>query len=93
MKPILKIRKSRSIFRLDPPSCALPQKKVLVPGQKSVLTAIIFYFHHRLQATNFSSAVLSDTTLGLLVSVVENQQIQRLANRKASLVPQVCLQL
>jgi hypothetical protein len=50
MKPILKIRQSRSIFRLDPPSCALPPKKVLVPAPESLATAIIFYFHHRLQA-------------------------------------------
>jgi hypothetical protein len=50
MKPIFKIRKSRSLFRLDPPSCALPPKKVLVPGPESVPTTIIFYFHHRLQA-------------------------------------------
>jgi len=50
MKPISKIRKSRSIFRIDPPSCALPPKKPLVPAPKSLPTAIIFYLHHRLQA-------------------------------------------
>jgi hypothetical protein len=31
MKPIFKNRKSRSIFRLDPPSCALPLKKSSLP--------------------------------------------------------------
>jgi hypothetical protein len=50
MKPISKNRKPRSVFRLDPPSCALPPKKVLVPDPESVLTAIIFYFHHHLPA-------------------------------------------
>jgi hypothetical protein len=50
MKPIFKIRKSRSVLRLDPPSCALPTKKVLLPAPKFVPTAIIFYFHHRLRA-------------------------------------------
>jgi hypothetical protein len=50
MKPIFKIRQSRSIFRPDPPLCALPPKKVLVPAPESLPTAIIFYFHHRLQA-------------------------------------------
>src|ERR1035438_6335516 len=45
-KPISKNRKSRSVFRLDPPSCALPPKKVFVPDPESVPTAIIFYFHH-----------------------------------------------
>jgi hypothetical protein len=50
MKPIFKIRQSRSIFRLDPPSCAWPPKKVLLPAPESLATAIIFYFHHRLQA-------------------------------------------
>src|SRR5580704_1842046 len=34
MKTIFKIRKSRSIFRLDPPSCVLPPRKALVPGPK-----------------------------------------------------------
>jgi hypothetical protein len=99
MKPISPNRKPRSVFRLDPPSCALPPKKVLVPDPESVPTAIIFYFHrlpyapHRRyrkpiataprggflqvvvskataadsdEATNFSSAVASDTTLGFL---------------------------
>jgi hypothetical protein len=51
MKPISKNRKSRSVFRLDPPSCALPPKKSLVPDPESVSTAIIFYFSHRRQAT------------------------------------------
>jgi hypothetical protein len=51
MKPISKIRKSQSIFRIDPPSCALPPKKVPLPDPQSVRTAIIFYFHHPLQAT------------------------------------------
>jgi hypothetical protein len=51
MKPISKIRKSRSIFRIDPPSCALPPKKVHVPDPESVRTAIVFYFNHPLQAT------------------------------------------
>jgi hypothetical protein len=50
MKPIFKIRQSRSIFRLDPRSCVLPPKKVLVPTPESLPTAIIFYFQHRLQA-------------------------------------------
>jgi hypothetical protein len=48
MKPISQNRKPRSVFRLDPPSCALPPKKVLVPDPESVPTAIIFYFHHGL---------------------------------------------
>ena len=34
MKPIVKVRESRSIFRLHPPSCALPPKQVLVPGPR-----------------------------------------------------------
>jgi hypothetical protein len=51
MKPISKIRKSRSIFRIDPPSCALPPKKVPVPDPESVRTAIVFYFNHPLPAT------------------------------------------
>jgi hypothetical protein len=50
MKPISQNRKPRSVFRLDPPSCALPPKKVLVPDPESAPTAIIFYFHHRLPA-------------------------------------------
>ena len=50
MKPISQNRTSRSIFRLDPPSCALPPKKVLVPDPESVPTVIIYYFHHRLAA-------------------------------------------
>src|SRR5712692_3431901 len=50
MKPISQNRKPRSVFRLDPPSCALPPKKVLVPDPESVTTAIIFYFNHRLPA-------------------------------------------
>ena len=50
MKPISQNRKSRSLFRLDPPSCALPPKKVPVPDPESVPTANIFYFHHHLPA-------------------------------------------
>jgi hypothetical protein len=50
MKPISQNRKPRSVFRLDPPSCALPPKKVLVPDPESAPTAITFYFHHRLSA-------------------------------------------
>jgi hypothetical protein len=50
MKPISQNRKPRSLSRLDPPSCALPPKKALVPAPKSVPTAIIFYFYHRLPA-------------------------------------------
>jgi len=50
MKPISQNRKPRSVFRLDPPSCALPPNKVPLPDPESVPTAIIFYFHHRLQA-------------------------------------------
>jgi hypothetical protein len=50
MKPIFKIRECRSIFRLDPHSCALLPKNFLVPAPESLATAIIFYFHHRLQA-------------------------------------------
>jgi len=50
MKPISQDRKPRSVFRLDPPSCALPSKKILVPHPESVPTAIIFYFHRRLSA-------------------------------------------
>jgi hypothetical protein len=49
MKPISKNRKSRSVFRLDPPSYALPPKKVFAPDPESLPTAIIFYFHHRLR--------------------------------------------
>jgi hypothetical protein len=51
MKPISQNRKPRSVFRLDPPSCALPPKKVLVLDAESVPTAIIFYFNHPLPAT------------------------------------------
>jgi hypothetical protein len=50
MKPISQDRKPRSIFRLDPPSCALPPKTILVPDPESVPTAISFYVHHRLSA-------------------------------------------
>ena len=50
MKPISKNRKSRSVFRLDPPSCALPPKRVLVPDPESVPIAVIFYFSHCRQA-------------------------------------------
>ena len=55
MKPIFKIRKSRSIFRLDLPLCALPLKNVLVPARESLPTAVTFYFQHRLQAMLLSS--------------------------------------
>jgi hypothetical protein len=51
MKPISQNRKPRSVFRLDPSSCALPPKKVLVLDPESVPTAIIFYFNHPLPAT------------------------------------------
>jgi hypothetical protein len=51
MKPISQNRKPRSVFRLDPPSCALPPKKVLVLAPESLPTAIIFYFNHPLPAT------------------------------------------
>ena len=51
VKPISQNRKPRSVFRLDPPSCALPSKKVLVLDPESVSTAIIFYFNHPLPAT------------------------------------------
>jgi hypothetical protein len=51
MKPISKNRKSRSVFRLDPPSCALPPKKVPVPDPESVPTAITFYFNQPVQTT------------------------------------------
>jgi hypothetical protein len=50
MKSISQNHIPRSVFRLDPPSCAWPTKKVLVPDPESVPTAIIFYFHHRLPA-------------------------------------------
>jgi hypothetical protein len=51
VKPISQNRKPRSVFRLDPPSCALPSKKVLVLDPESLSTAIIFYFNHPLPAT------------------------------------------
>jgi hypothetical protein len=51
MKPISQNPKPRSIFRLDPSSCALPPKKALVPDPESVPTAITFYFHQPVQAT------------------------------------------
>ena len=51
MKPISKNRKPRSLFGLDPSSCALPPKKVLVPHPESVPTAIFFYCNPRLQPT------------------------------------------
>src|SRR6202167_5382007 len=44
-------RRLKVHVRLEPPSCALHPKKILVPAPKSVPTAIIFHFHHRLQAT------------------------------------------
>lgn len=40
----------RSVFRLDPPSCALPPNKVPLPDPESVPIANIFYFHHPLPA-------------------------------------------
>ena len=55
MKPISQNRKPRSVFRLDPPSCALPPKKVLVLDPESVPTAIIFYFNQPLPATPLPS--------------------------------------
>jgi hypothetical protein len=55
MKPISQNRKTRSAFRLDPLSCALPAKKVLVPDPESVLTAITFYFHQPAHATRLFS--------------------------------------
>ena len=51
MKSISQNRKPRSVFRLDPTSCALPPKKVFVPDPESVPIAIIFYFNHPLPAT------------------------------------------
>ncbi len=51
MKPISQNRKPRSLFRLDPHSCALRPKKLPVPDPESVPTAIIFYFNPPLQAT------------------------------------------
>jgi hypothetical protein len=51
MKSISQNRKPRSVFRLDPPSYALPPKKVFIPHPESVPTAIIFYFNHPLPAT------------------------------------------
>jgi hypothetical protein len=56
MKPISQNRKPRSVFRLDPPSCALPPKIVLVLDRESVPTAIIFYFNHPLPATPLLSS-------------------------------------
>ena len=50
MKSISQNRKPRSVFRLDPPSYALPPKKVFIPHPESVPTAITFYVHHRLSA-------------------------------------------
>jgi hypothetical protein len=51
MKPISQNRKPRSLFRLDPPSCALPPNKGPLPDPESVPTAIIFYIHQPMQAT------------------------------------------
>jgi hypothetical protein len=74
MKPISQNRKPRSVFRLDPPSCALPPKKVLLLDPESVPTSIIFYFHLRLQGillffhqTHRSIAYLMPT-----IDVIEN---------------------
>jgi hypothetical protein len=50
MNPISQNRKPRSVFRLDPPSCALPPNKVPLPDPESAPTANIFYFHHPLPA-------------------------------------------
>jgi len=51
MKPILKIRPARPSFRIEPPSCVLPPKKVLVPAPESLPNTIILHFHHPLQPT------------------------------------------
>src|SRR5438477_4249547 len=74
MKPISQNRKPRSVFRLEPPSYALPPKKVLLIDPESVPTLIIFYFHHRLQGillfflqTHRSIAYLMPT-----IDVIEN---------------------
>ena len=45
MKPTSKNRKSRSLFRLDQPPCALPPNKVLVPDPESLPSVTILYFH------------------------------------------------
>jgi hypothetical protein len=50
MKPISQNRKPRSVFRLDPPSCALPPKKVLLPGPRICSNRDQLLLHHRLQA-------------------------------------------
>jgi hypothetical protein len=55
MKPTSQNRKPRSVFRLDPPSCALPPNKVPLPDPESVPTAITFYFHQPVQATRLFS--------------------------------------
>jgi len=55
MKPISQNRKPRSLFRLDPSSCALPPKKVFLPDPESLPTAIFFYFHQRLQTIQLFS--------------------------------------
>jgi len=51
MKPISQNRKPRSVFRLDPLSCALPPDKVPLPDPESVPTAITFYFNQPVQPT------------------------------------------
>jgi hypothetical protein len=50
MKTISQNRKPRSVFRLDPPSCALPPNKVPLPDPVSVPTPITFYFNQPVQA-------------------------------------------
>jgi len=60
MKPISQNRKPRSVFRLDPPLCALPPNKVPLPDPESVPTAITFYFNHPVarQNSNCTSKVI-----------------------------------
>ena len=75
MKPISQNRTSRSIFRLDPPSCALPPKKVLVPDPESVPTAIIFYFNHPLPARPLLSSHQAHRSIAYLMppsDLIEN---------------------
>jgi hypothetical protein len=55
MKPISQNRKPRSVFRLDPPSCALPPNKVPPPDPEPVPTASTSDFHQPVQATLFFS--------------------------------------
>jgi hypothetical protein len=74
MKPISQNRKPRSLFRLDPTSCALPPKRVLVFDPESVPTSIIFYFHHPLQGILrfFHQAHRSIAYLRPTIDVIEN---------------------